>query len=114
MIESQPGRSFPIPVRRAVRALGRDIREARLRRRIATSMMAERASISRTTLSKIEKGNPGVSLGIYATVLFVLGLSERLGSLADVRSDTVGLDLETESLPKRIRHPRSARRSRGA
>ena len=68
--------------------------------------MAERASISRMTLSKVEKGDPGVSLGIYATVLFVLGLSDRLGNLADVRSDTVGLELEEEHLPQRIRRSR--------
>jgi len=65
--------------------------------------MAERASISRTTLNKVEKGEPGVSLGIYATVLFVLGLSDRIGDLADIRTDSVGLALEEESLPQRIR-----------
>lgn len=97
---------MPIPVRRALRELGRDIRDARLRRRIPTAVMAERASISRTTLNKVEKGDPGVSLGNYANVLFVLGLAERLGDLADVRTDTVGLELEEERLPQRIRGPR--------
>ena len=63
----------PIPVRRALRKLGQDIRDARRRRRIPVEIMAERASISRTTLSKVEKGDPGVSMGIYARVLFVLG-----------------------------------------
>ena len=96
----------PIPVRRTLRKLGQDIRDARLRRRIPTAIMAERASISRTTLNKVEKGDPGVSLGHYATVLFVLGMVERLGDLADVKTDTVGLELEDERLPKRIRRPR--------
>jgi hypothetical protein len=45
-------------------------------------------------------------LGHYATVLFVLGMVERLGDLADVKTDTVGLELEDERLPKRIRRPR--------
>ncbi len=94
---------LPIPVKQALHRLGRDIRDARLRRRIATSVMAERASISRTTLSKIEKGHPGVSLGNYATVLFVLGLSDRLATLADVTTDSVGLELDEERLPQRIR-----------
>jgi hypothetical protein len=71
--------------------------------------MAERASISRMTLNKVEKGDPGVSLGIYATVLFVLGLSDRLGDLADIRSDTVGLELEEERLPQRIRRSRKTK-----
>lgn len=65
--------------------------------------MAERASISRTTLRKLETGDPGVSLGIYATVLFVLGMDDRLADLADVRNDDTGLSLEDEILPRRIR-----------
>ena len=106
MRKTQLDLMVPIPVRRAVRKLGQDIRDARLRRRIATAVMAERASISRTTLNKIEKGEPGVSLGNYANVLFVLGMAERLGDLADVKTDTVGLGLEEERLPQRIRKPR--------
>lgn len=96
----------PIPVRRALRKLGQDICDARRRRRIPTAVMAERASISRTTLNKVEKGDPGVSLGNYANVLFVLGLAERLGDLADVKTDTVGLELIDACLPQRIRRPR--------
>lgn len=106
---------LPLPVQRALRKLGRDIRDARLRRRIPTKIMAERASISRTTLNKVEKGEPGVSLGIYATILFVLGLHDRLAELADVRNDTLGLELEEENLPQRIRRSgkSGASRTRG-
>src|SRR5665213_2392744 len=96
----------PIPVTRALRKLGSDIRAARLRRRIPTALMAERASISRTTLNKVEKGDPGVSMGTYATVLFALGMIARLDELADARHDGLGLSLEEEHLPKRIRLPR--------
>lgn len=95
--------ALPIPVRRALRKLGTDIRDARRRRRIPTAVMAERAFISRMTLNKVEKGDSGVSLGIYATVLFVLGMTDRLAELADPRHDAVGLSLEEERLPQRIR-----------
>ena len=105
MKNTQLNSMIPIPVRRALRKLGQDIRDARLRRRIPTATMAERASISRTTLNKVEKGDTGVSLGHYATVLFVLGMVDRLGDLADVRTDAVGLGLEEERLPQRIRRP---------
>ncbi len=101
---------LPLPVKRALAKLGQDIRGARLRRRITTTMMAERAFITRTTLRKVENGNPGVSLGIYATVMFILGLTPRLADLADVRSDEVGLQLEEERLPKRVRRPGTGRR----
>ena len=101
---------LPLPVKRALAKLGQDIRGARLRRRITTTTMAERAFITRMTLRKVEHGNPGVALGIYATVMFVLGLTPRLADLADTRSDEVGLQLEEERLPKRIRQRGIARR----
>jgi transcriptional regulator with XRE-family HTH domain len=97
---------MPLPVQRALAKLGDDIRTARLRRRIPTTLMAERAMITRTTLSKVEKGDAGVSLGIYATVLFLLGMTSRLAELADVKNDAVGLQLEEERLPKRITRSR--------
>jgi transcriptional regulator with XRE-family HTH domain len=98
--------TLPIPVRRALKKLGADIRDARRRRRIPTTTMAERSLISRVTLTKVEKGDPSVSLGIYATVLFVLGMTERIAELADPRHDAIGLSLEEERLPQRIRGPR--------
>lgn len=101
---------LPLPVRRALNKLGADIRAARLRRRITTTLMAQRAFITRTTLGKVEKGDPGVSFGVYATVLFILGLSSRIEELADPRDDSVGLQLETERLPKRIGSPRHPRK----
>ena len=51
---------FPIPVAHALRKVGADLRDARRRRRIPVAILAERASISRTTLSRIEKGDAGV------------------------------------------------------
>lgn len=94
---------MPIPVARALRKLGRDIGDARRRRRIPAAILAERASISRTTLVKVEKGDPGVSMGNYAKVLFVLGMVDRFAELADIRHDERGLALEEEQLPKRVR-----------
>ena len=99
--------TLPIPVKRALRMLGEDIRLARLRRRIPMALMAERVNVSRTTLTKVEKGYPSVSLGVYATVLFVLGMIDRLADLADIRQDEVGLALDEERLPKRIRLPKT-------
>jgi hypothetical protein len=102
----RPGRALPLPVVRALRKLGHDIRDARRRRRIPVAIAAQRASISKTTWLKVEKGDPGVLTGTYVTVLFVLGLVERVGQLADPGSDSVGLRLEEEQLPQRIRNKR--------
>jgi transcriptional regulator with XRE-family HTH domain len=95
--------ALPIPVVRALRKLGHDIRDARRRRRIPVSLLAERASLSRMTLNKIEQGAVGVYIGNYATVLFALGLVDRLADVADATHDTVGRELEAEQLPERIR-----------
>ena len=95
---------LPIPVRRALLKLGEDIRDARRRRRIQVKVMAERASITRSTLHRVEKGDAGVSMGIYASVLFVLGMLDRLADLADVSHDQLGLALDAETLPRRIRY----------
>jgi transcriptional regulator with XRE-family HTH domain len=94
---------FSLPVKRNLAKLGQDLCDARRRRRIPTSLMAARVGISRSTLLKAERGDPAVSMGVYATILFVLGLNERIAELADPRHDDVGLALEEERLPQRIR-----------
>lgn len=95
--------SLPLPVRRALLKLGKGIREARIRRRIPTTVMADRALINRMTLYKIERGDPTVSVAAYATVLFVLGLIDALADISDAKFDEVGISLDEERLPKRIR-----------
>jgi transcriptional regulator with XRE-family HTH domain len=104
MKPNTPSLDLPLPISRALRKLGQDIRDARLRRRIPVTIMAARAGLSRMTLSKIEKGEPSTSLGAYASVLFVLGLEGRIADLADIKNDELGLRLEEERLPQRIRH----------
>ena len=66
--------SLPLEVRRALRNVGLDIRTARLRRRLPAAIVAERADITRATLGRVERGDAGVSVGIYATVLWSLGM----------------------------------------
>jgi DNA-binding XRE family transcriptional regulator len=97
---------LPLPAGTALRKLGQDINSGRRRRRITKALMAERAGIALNTLNKIEKGDPSASMAAYASVLFVLGLTENLGNLADPSRDLTGLMLEEERLPKRIRYPK--------
>jgi transcriptional regulator with XRE-family HTH domain len=61
--------------------LGADLKDIRRRRRMPMAYVCECASISRSTLHKVERGDPGVSLGIYATVLAKYGLIERRARL---------------------------------
>ncbi|MFT4605569.1 MAG: transcriptional regulator with XRE-family HTH domain [Rhodothermales bacterium] len=86
-----------------MKKLGADIRDARKRRRIKTAVMADRLQVSRPTLRRLERGDPGVGMGTYATALYVLGLADRLVDLADIAHDPIGQQLASDSLPKRIR-----------
>jgi len=97
--------NLPIPAIKALRKLGSDIKDARRRRRITIALMAERAGLSRATVSKIEKGNPTTSIGGYAAVLFVLGMLNRLADLVDAMHDLTGRQLADEQLPQRVRLP---------
>lgn len=80
----------------ALERLGQDVRNARLRRGIAVADLAVRAGTSPSSISRLERGDPGVAIGTLADVLVVLGLLERLADLIDVRKDDLGLALTTE------------------
>lgn len=96
-------KDIPLPVKRALRKLGQDLSDARKRRRIPMELASEKAGMSRATLGKIEKGESGVAIGAYARALFSMGMLHRLAELADPAFDKMGLGLERENLPKRIR-----------
>ena len=99
-------KATPLPVQRCLKKLGHDLRDARRRRRIPMYIAAQRAGVSLSTLSKIERGNGGVALRAYANLFFVYGMIDRLAELADPSRDKVGLMLESEMLPERIRIPK--------
>src|SRR5947209_2264376 len=82
---------------RQLRTLGENIRLARLRRKHPSVTVAQRAGISRKTLYRVEQGEPSVTLGTYASVLQVLGLSSDLERVA--RDDELGRKLQDLGLP---------------
>lgn len=99
--------SLPLPAVRALRELGRDLALARRRRGISTEDMAARLFVGRSTLWRLEKGDPTVSMGTFASAAFVLHLLDRLASLAAPSKDSLGLKLDEERLPRRIRRKNS-------
>ena len=56
-----------------------------------------------STLRALELGAPGVAMGTLAMALLALGMLSRLDDLADIGQDDIGLLMDIESLPKRIR-----------
>jgi DNA-binding XRE family transcriptional regulator len=94
-------------VRRSLVKLGTDIAIARRKRNLTAVMMAERIGVAKSTYLKVEKGDPSVSMGVYAMALFVLGLGDALGDVVDPRRDDIGLLLDAQRLPKRVRPKRA-------
>lgn len=66
-------------------------------------MMAERLTVAKSTYLRVEKGDPTVSMGVYAMALFVLGFGDLLGDGIDARRDEQGLLLDVKRLPRRVR-----------
>lgn len=104
---SKPPVVFPDEERLLAR-LGERIRLARLRRKLGNAAVAGRAGISRSSLYKVEAGDPGATLGSYLRVLAVLGLEGDLDAVA--ADDRVGRKLQDLALEP----PAGARRRRVA
>jgi transcriptional regulator with XRE-family HTH domain len=79
-----------------LKALGENLRLARLRRNITAEMLAQRAGMTRNTLRSIERGEGGVTLRAYASVLFCLGLEKDLELIA--KDDEFGRKLQDSGL----------------
>ena len=102
---------LPLQVRRSLAKFGADLSIARRKRRLTVAMMTERTGVSRSTWSRLEKGDPTVSMGAYAQALFALGFGAPLGDLIDQSRDEQGLLLDLDQLPKRVRPPRGLKGS---
>ena len=84
-----------------MQVVGEQIRLARLRRNLSVVQVAERATCSPLTVSRIEKGTPTVSIGIYLRVLYALQLDDDILLLA--KEDALGRTLQDLSLKHRMR-----------
>jgi len=97
---------LPAKVKRSLAKFGGDLALARRKRALTVAMVAERMGVAKNTYLRVEKGDPTVTLGVYAMALFVLGFPEAFGDVADAARDQVGLSLDEEHLPKRVRTKR--------
>jgi len=97
---------MPLAAAHALRKLGRDLAVARRKRGVSTADMASRLFVSRDTLWRLERGDPSVAMGTFATAAFVLQLHDRLANVAAPETDALALSLDERRLPQRIRRPR--------
>ena len=98
---------IPPVVAQSLKKLGQDLALARRKRRLTIKMMAERTGVAPNTYSRVERGDPKASLGVYAMALYVLGFGGALGQVADARQDDIGFLEEIERLPQRVRVKRN-------
>lgn len=88
-----------------LRRMGEQIRLARLRRKLSTEIVAERAGVTRATLLKVEKGSPSVAMGIYASVLHALNNLDA-DLLLVAKDDELGRKLQDLDLITKKRAPK--------
>ena len=100
--------ALPPPVRQSIAGLGENIGTARRRRRQTQAQLAARMMVSLPTLRRVEKGDPSVSIAIYYTALWAIGLLRHARGIAEPASDQSAQLLELERLPERVRHARRA------
>ena len=91
-------------VARLIAELGSQLKLARLRRKYSAETVAQRAGITRRTLSKVEQGDPAVALGVYARVMQVLRLEDDLALLAV--DDKLGRRLQDAGIVAKLRAPK--------
>lgn len=92
---------------RASRQLGEHLTTWRKLQQLTAEQVAERAGISRSTLSKLEHGDPGVSLGVLLEVLRALGQVDPLLEATDPLRTDLGRLRAKQGLPQRVRGSRS-------
>ena len=95
------GTKLPRKLEDKMKVVGEQIRLARLRRDLSIAQVAERATCSPVTISRVEKGAPTVAIGIYLRVLYALQLDDDILLLA--LKDEIGRGLQDLRLKQRER-----------
>lgn len=94
--------SLPPASTQALRQLGENLAIARIRRKEPQRAWAKRLGVSVPTLIRMEQGDPGVAVGIYATALWLIGRAHALPELADPQHDRGALEMDVrEALQRR-------------
>ena len=95
--------TLPPAAAAALRKLGTDLVTARKRRKQSLRAWAVRLDVSVPTLMKMEKGDAAVSIGVYATALWIIGRHAALGAVAEPKEDVAALENEVSLAAQRHR-----------
>jgi transcriptional regulator with XRE-family HTH domain len=96
----------PYAVEAALKTVGRNLRTARVRRKLSIQELADKIGVSRYRIAEAEKGKASTSIGVYVGLLWALGLIDQFGRLADPKTDDEGSTLARAREKVRARHSR--------
>lgn len=92
----------------ALHDLGLNLATARLRRKASLRTWATRLGVSVSTLQRMEAGDPGVGIGVYATALWLINMSDQISSLAKPEADVGAITAEIEDIRRQLTKRRGA------
>ena len=95
--KTKSSESMPPKVEILISGIGKNIQAARKKRRMSILELATNSNVSRNTITRLENGDSGVSLGVLGAVLWSLQLEEDLANIANPSNDTVGQSLSTQT-----------------
>ena len=87
----------------ALKLLGKQIRLGRKQRKWTESELASRAGISRATVQKIEKGDPGCVIGLMFEAATLVGVNLFESDLNSITMDIDRVKDKIALLPKSVR-----------
>src|SRR4051812_23937659 len=93
--------TLPPAASQALRTLGENLAIARIRRHESQKAWAKRLGVSIPTLIRMERGDSGVGMGIYATALWLIGRAASLADLAAPAEDRGALEMDVRKALKR-------------
>lgn len=82
--------------------IGQAIKRIRIRRKLTQQQVAERAGLSTQTMTRLEKGDPGLSMANALEVLMVLERSTATRLVELMEADEPGRVLADRSLPSKV------------
>lgn len=94
---------IPLSATRSLKKMGENIAVARKRRGLRVADVAKYTRLSEATVSRMERGDAGVSMGAFFSVMHILGELQRVMSIMDADNDKIGLIMSENSLPKGVR-----------
>ncbi len=83
---------MPAAVAVNLQRLGENLAIARKRRKESIRVWAERIGVSAPTVARMERGDPSVAMGVYATALWMVGRDSQLPALAEPAADVGALE----------------------